>query len=171
MSDRFNIPPNWQDMFGQVVREIQNGLSKLESTVNTAPSQRVPVEDDDDIATDPPNGSKAETHKKKPAYTGPKWEYKVVYVNFKGQISAEGEQLVIGRGERRSTFVRQYLDELGAEGWELTGVSPLGVSENSYFVFKRPFTGAYAGSWPTSDSKIEVEEVPEDDFSDTGSTI
>jgi hypothetical protein len=161
MSDRFNLPPNWQDMFGQFVREGQNWLGKIESSMNSTmprPEQVEIEEEEEGLGGDTP--PKARKHASTP-YTGQRWEYKVAYVNFKGQISAEGEQLLIGRGERRSTFVRKFLDELGAEGWELSGVSPLGVSENSYFVFKRPATRA---AEPV-ERKVEAKEEPttEDD--------
>ncbi len=169
MSDRFNMPPNWQGMFSQVVREIQNGLSKLETTVNNATEgQRVPI-DDEDIAVPTDQPKSWPSTPKASTYHGPKWEYKVVYINFKGQISSEGEQVLIGRGERRSSFVRKFLDEVGAEGWELTGVSPLADSENSYFIFKRHYTGE-AKTVPADApavEKIEVEEMP----GDQGSTI
>jgi hypothetical protein len=87
----------------------------------------------------------------------------VVYVNFRGQISSEGQQIMIGRGERRSSFVRNYLDQIGQQGWELAGVSPLGDTENSYFIFKRPATGDRPVSTSTESSanKIQVEEVDE----------
>jgi hypothetical protein len=92
----------------------------------------------------------------------------VVYVNFRGQISSDGQQRTIERGARRSSFVRDYLDEIGAQGWELAGVSPLAETENSYFVFKRPATGPAKTTSSTSSSdanKIQIEEI--DDSSTT----
>jgi hypothetical protein len=65
------------------------------------------------------------------------WEYRVAYVDFRGRVSIEGEEIFIEQGERRSAFVRQALDKLGAEGWELAGVHPLWPAETSYMVFKR----------------------------------
>jgi hypothetical protein len=166
MSDRFNIPPNWMDMFNQFVREGQRWLGSLEETMNNMPpGQRVEVEVEEDVVTDETRSRKPKAHS---TYTGPRWEYRVAYVNFKGQISTEGEQILIGRGERRSTFVRRFLDEMGAEGWELSGVSPLGVSENSYFVFKRPATGAPstgATAKPAEEvsrPKVQVEDTEGD---------
>ena len=69
------------------------------------------------------------------------WEYKVAYVDFRGRVSIEGEELVMERGERRSAFVRAVLDQLGKDGWELVGVHPLWPVETSYMVFKRPAGG------------------------------
>src|SRR3954470_18977736 len=66
------------------------------------------------------------------------WEYKVAYVDFRGRVSIEGEEVILEAGERRSEFVRRVLNRLGAEGWELAGVHPLWPAETSYMVFKRP---------------------------------
>ena len=68
------------------------------------------------------------------------WEYRVAYVDFRGRVSIEGEELVMEHGERRSAFVRSVLDRLGRDGWELVGVHPLWPVETSYMVFKRPAT-------------------------------
>ncbi len=66
------------------------------------------------------------------------WEYKVCYVDFRGRISAEGVEFIRKSGEHRTGFVRQYLETLGKEGWEMTGILPLGRPESSYFILKRP---------------------------------
>ena len=68
------------------------------------------------------------------------WEYKVVYVDFRGRISAEGVEYIRQGGEHRAGFVRQYLETLGKDGWELTGLLPLLRPESSYFILKRPGT-------------------------------
>ena len=163
MSER-NDPPSLQNMFAQVLREIQSGISKLEQSVNQANSNGAgfpPVNE----SAPPPSQSQAQPQPqetpKAPAepYKGARWEYKVVYVNFRGQISSEGDQVIIGRGERRSTFVREYLDELGQQGWELSGVSPLAETENSYFIFKRPATGNATTPAAHSAQRSAVEEV------------
>src|ERR687885_2490358 len=118
MSER-NEPPSLQSMFAQVLREIQTGINRLEQSVNQATqNQRAggpgfpPVTE-----SAPPSTGQAQPQSTPPPpaepYKGARWEYKVVYVNFRGQISSEGDQVIIGRGERRSTFVREYLDELG----------------------------------------------------------
>ncbi|HEX2914847.1 MAG TPA: DUF4177 domain-containing protein [Chloroflexia bacterium] len=175
MSER-NNEPSLQGIFSQVLRDIQTGINRLEQTMNQAAQQRqgsgFPPPPDQTTTTPgqsqynqtPPQ---AQSAPKAPAapYTGQRWEYKVVYVNFRGQISSEGEQAIIGRGERRSTFVREYLDQLGQQGWELSGVSPLGDTENSYFVFKRPATGqpsTTSSSTTRAGQRIQVEEVDED---------
>jgi hypothetical protein len=69
------------------------------------------------------------------------WEYRVAYVDFRGRVSIEGQEIFMEKGERRSAFVRAVLDHLGKDGWELAGVHPLWPAETSYMVFKRPATG------------------------------
>lgn len=72
------------------------------------------------------------------------WEYRVAYVDFRGRVSIEGEEISMEKGQRRSAFVRSVLDLLGKDGWELVGVHPLWPAETSYMVFKRPATGEQA---------------------------
>ena len=67
---------------------------------------------------------------------------KVVYADFRGRISVEGEETFIEHQERRSSFARRVLNTLGAEGWELVGVQPLWPAETSYLIFKRASRGA-----------------------------
>jgi len=74
-----------------------------------------------------------------------RWEYKVVYVDFRGRISSEGVEYIRQSGEHRTGFVRGYLDKLGEDGWELTGVLPMLRPESSYFMLRRPKTGEKAG--------------------------
>jgi hypothetical protein len=81
------------------------------------------------------------------------WEYRVAYVDFRGRVSIEGEELVMERGDRRSAFVRSVLDRLGRDGWELAGVHPLWPAETSYMIFKRP-AGAEAGTPTTGDAEV-----------------
>jgi hypothetical protein len=170
MSDRNNdTPPSLQGLFSQVLRDIQTGINKLEQSVNAQrEGGNVPADAPVWPSPNQPQGGQQTQSQPAPTpkapsepYTGQRWEYKVVYVNFRGQISSEGEQVVIGRGERRSSFVRQYLDEIGEQGWELSGVSPLGETENSYMVFKRPATGGKkSSSEPRRASSVEeVEET------------
>lgn len=64
------------------------------------------------------------------------YAYQVVYIDYRGRISTEGRETLI-TNERRTTFVRRYLDGLGREGWELVGVQPLSP-HSAYYVFKRP---------------------------------
>lgn len=64
------------------------------------------------------------------------WAYKVVYIDFRGRISCEGLETLIGN-ERRSAFARRYMNSLGREGWELVGIQPL-TSNSAYYTFKRP---------------------------------
>jgi hypothetical protein len=67
-----------------------------------------------------------------------RWEYKVAYVDFRGRVSIEGQEILMEKEERRSAFVRTILDHLGKDGWELAGVHPLWPAETSYMIFKRP---------------------------------
>ena len=73
------------------------------------------------------------------------FEYKVVYVDFRGRISSEGAEYIRQGGEHRTGFVRGYLDKLGEDGWELTGMLPLLRPESSYFVLKRESVKATEG--------------------------
>lgn len=61
--------------------------------------------------------------------------YHVALIDYRGRISAEGQETQIGN-ERRTAFVRRYLDSLGADGWELVGIQPL-TEHTAYYVFKR----------------------------------
>src|SRR6266700_401628 len=63
------------------------------------------------------------------------WAYKVVYIDYRGRISCEGVETLIGN-ERRSTFARRYLNGLGEGGWELVGIQPL-TANSAYYIFKR----------------------------------
>lgn len=64
------------------------------------------------------------------------WAYKVVYIDYRGRISSEGLETLIGN-ERRSTFARRYLNNVGRDGWELVGIQPL-TGNSAYYIFKRP---------------------------------
>src|SRR6266516_132879 len=64
------------------------------------------------------------------------WAYKVVYIDYRGRISSEGLETLIAN-ERRSTFARRYMNTLGRDGWELTGIQPL-TANSAYSTFKRP---------------------------------
>jgi hypothetical protein len=64
------------------------------------------------------------------------WAYKVVYIDYRGRISCEGQETLIGN-ERRSGFARRYLNDLGRESWELVGIQPL-TANSAYYIFKRP---------------------------------
>ena len=157
-----------QGLFSQVIREIQGGLNRLEQAVQQQQQNPVPPADAPaDGGFQPqtptqPQPAPAPVQPEQP-WTGVRWEYKVVYVNFRGQISSEGNQQTIERGARRSSFVRQYLDDLGQQGWDLAGVSPLGETENSYFVFKRPAVGPTkpqsANNSASTGTRVQVEEV------------
>jgi len=65
------------------------------------------------------------------------WAYKVVYIDSRARISVEGVETLRGPNERRSTFVRRYMNSLGKESWELVGVQPL-TATSAYYIFKRP---------------------------------
>ena len=82
------------------------------------------------------------------------WAYKFVYVDTRGRISCEGVETLIG-DERRSAFVRRYLNGLGREGWELVSIQPL-TAHSAYYAFKRPAQeGDYAEEAPATTSESE----------------
>jgi hypothetical protein len=64
------------------------------------------------------------------------WVYKVVYIDYRGRISVEGVETLIGN-ERRSAFARRYMNTLGKDGWELVSIQPL-TANSAYYIFKRP---------------------------------
>ncbi len=63
------------------------------------------------------------------------WEYKIAYVDYRGRISVEGQESHIG-AERKTAFVRHFLDSLGADGWELVSIQPVSP-QAAYYVLKR----------------------------------
>lgn len=96
------------------------------------------------------------------------WEYRVAYVDFRGRVSVEGQEILMEKGERRSAFVRTVLDHLGKDGWELAGVHPLWPAETSYMVFKRPAEGK---SGEATEQKPEaVTEAPAEEVAESKDT-
>jgi hypothetical protein len=84
------------------------------------------------------------------------WAYKVVYVDYRGRISVEGNETLIGNNERRSAFVRRYFSGLGQDGWELVGIQPL-TSNSAYYTFKRPAQeGDFADLTPAAESQQQA---------------
>jgi hypothetical protein len=94
------------------------------------------------------------------------WAYKVVYIDYRGHISCEGQKTFIGN-ERRSAFARSYMNTLGHDGWELVGIQPL-TSNSAYYVFKRPAQeGDYADQTPPASA--EQQTPPSDPTPPSGS--
>jgi hypothetical protein len=89
------------------------------------------------------------------------WAYKVAYIDYRGRISCEGEETLIGN-ERRSAFVRRYLSSLGRESWELVSIQPL-TGNSAYYVFKRPAQdGDFADlTGPTEESQQTPPAQPQ----------
>ena len=83
------------------------------------------------------------------------WAYKVAYIDYRGRISSEGLETLIGN-ERRSAFARRYLNTLGKEGWELVGIQPL-TSNSAYYIFKRP---AQEGDFAEETPSASGEQAP-----------
>ena len=84
------------------------------------------------------------------------WAYKVVYIDYRGRISCEGVETLIGN-ERRSSFARRYMDSLGRDSWELVGIQPL-TANSAYYTFKRPAQdGDYADQTPAA----AMQQAPE----------
>ena len=65
-----------------------------------------------------------------------RWEYKVVYVAGWKRVSVEGEESYPEEGERTSGFARRFLNGMGADGWELTGIQHTAPGQ-AYYTFKR----------------------------------
>ena len=83
------------------------------------------------------------------------WVYKVVYIDYRGRISCEGEETLIG-DERRSAFARRYMDRLGKDHWELVGIQPL-APNSAYYIFKRP---AQEGDYAEEAPAVAATEQP-----------
>src|SRR5436305_2550373 len=91
------------------------------------------------------------------------WEYRVAYVDFRGRVSIEGQEIMLERGARRSAFVRTVLDHIGKDGWELAGVHPLWPAETSYMIFKR-----LAGDASSDGTAANEAEAPNTEKKETG---
>lgn len=83
------------------------------------------------------------------------WAYKVVYIDYRGRISCEGQETLIGN-ERRSAFARRYMNSLGREEWELVGIQPL-TSNSAYYIYKRP---AREGDYAEPEAAPESQQAP-----------
>ncbi len=85
-----------------------------------------------------------------------RFEYKVVYVDFRGRVSAEGDETTIQDGERMTAFGRRVLNGLGVQGWELVGIQhqPMGAA---FHIFKRPLA---EGQEPEPAKPIKSETTP-----------
>jgi hypothetical protein len=83
------------------------------------------------------------------------WAYKVVYIDYRGRISSEGHETLIGN-ERRSAFARRYLNDLGRESWELVSIQPL-TANSAYYIFKRP---AQEGDYAEQTPPAAAQETP-----------
>jgi hypothetical protein len=79
------------------------------------------------------------------------WQYKVVYVDVRGRISSEGQEAIIDRGERQSSFIRGYINSLGRDGWELVGIQHLGMRQTAYYIFKKEGDGEVRPPRPAED--------------------
>ncbi len=83
------------------------------------------------------------------------WEYQVASVDSRGRISVEGQETLIGN-ERRTAFLRQFLDTVGEQGWELVSIQPLS-QHDAYYIFKR-LRGSSAP--PGSQGSAHVSDEP-----------
>src|SRR5438105_12791892 len=89
-------------------------------------------------------------HKKEKSMA--QWAYKVAYIDYRGRISCEGLETLIG-DERRSTFARRYMNTLGKDGWELVGIQSL-TANSAYYIFKRSAQeGDFAEPAPAASSE------------------
>ncbi|CAG0927474.1 hypothetical protein TFLX_00487 [Thermoflexales bacterium] len=85
-----------------------------------------------------------------------RFEYKVVYFDFRGRISVEGDETLIQDGERMTAFGRRVLNNLGGQGWELVGIQhqPMGAA---FHIFKRSLA---EGQEPEPAKPIKTETTP-----------
>lgn len=85
-----------------------------------------------------------------------RFEYKVVYADFRGRVSAEGDETTIQDGERMTSFGRRYLNALGVQGWELVAVQPQPMGA-AFHIFKRALAD---GQDPEPAKPIKSETAP-----------
>ena len=90
-----------------------------------------------------------------------KFEYKIVYMDFRGRVSIEGDEYFIEKNERRTTFGRRVMNELGEDGWELVSVHQLWPVETSYLIFKREKTDASAEGSGDATQRLPDEAAPQ----------
>jgi len=83
-----------------------------------------------------------------------RWEYKVVYADIRGRVSAEGHETLIQEGERMTAFGRRFLNSLGVQGWELVGIHHQ-RGPAAFYLFKRPLA---AGQEPEPAAPLEKSE-------------
>lgn len=86
-----------------------------------------------------------------------KWEYKVAFVDRWERTSVEGEEQRPEEGERNSGFGRRFLNSLGADGWNLTGIQQA-QNGSAYYIFKRPVA---EGAEPDLSVKRREEQQPQ----------
>ena len=82
-----------------------------------------------------------------------RFEYKVVYADFRGRVSIEGEEVLIQESERMTAFGRRYLNSLGVQGWGLVGLQPQPMGA-AFHIFKRPLA---QGQEPEPAKPIKTE--------------
>ena len=95
-----------------------------------------------------------------------KWEYKVVYVAGWKRISIEGEESYPEEGERTSGFARRFLNGLGADGWELSGIQHTAPGQ-AYYTFKRALADGAEPDLSVVRNGI-VREQPRNDAAGSG---
>jgi len=83
------------------------------------------------------------------------WAYKVAYIDYRGRVSCEGLETLRAENERRSAFVRRYMNMLGKESWELVGIQPL-TGNSAYYVFKR---AAQEGDFAEESSEASSQQA------------
>jgi len=89
------------------------------------------------------------------------FQYKVVYMDFRGRVSVEGEEIFIEKNERRSSFARRVMNTLGADGWDLVGIEPLWPAETAYLMFKKEGTGDTGLHSGSESTETKPEATPE----------
>ena len=86
-----------------------------------------------------------------------RWEYKVVFVEGWQRVSVEGVETHPEEHERNSAFGRRFLNGMGVDGWELTGIQHM-MQGRSYLLFKRPLA---AGAEPNMSVIRRADSQPQ----------
>jgi hypothetical protein len=88
------------------------------------------------------------------------WEYKVVFVDSWRRTSVEGTEAGPQENERTSAFARRFLNGMGVEGWELTGIQHTQPGQ-AYYIFKRPLADGATPDMSVVKSEPRQQPAPE----------
>lgn len=96
-----------------------------------------------------------------------RWEYKVMFVDRWRRTSVEGQESGPEEHERTSGFARRTLNEMGLEGWELSGLHHT-MPGQAYYVFKRALADGAEPDLSVTKGHSQPAETPAADGESSG---